>query len=154
MGDKDEGRKITDKFARTMQDHHSNFRKEAGLSESRQTFRERLLAEKVGPSLVHGAEKGDYAGIPQPDDATKLGNPMMNPQGVAAEPGSNSTVGDPGQMDANGEEVSADVDQNNQGMGDMSGSGVPGAGAPMNMVRSIKGAFPDHFGNFCADGSC
>lgn len=155
MGDKDEGRKITDKFARTMADHHSSFRKDAGLSESRRTFRQRVLSEKVGPSLVDGDEDAEYAGIPTSHSG---GNPMMNPDGVAAEPGSDPSIGDTGQMDANGQEIGADMDTGDQqGIGDMGGdvqgsSGRPSAGR--NMVQSIKGAAPNDFESFCADGSC
>jgi len=160
MGDKDEGRKITDKFARTMQDHHNTFRKDAGLTESRRSFRQRFLTEKVGPSLVDGSLDPEDAGIPTPDDSS-MGNPMMDPGAMQGQPGLDSSKGDVGQMDADGESIGPDADTQDPGMGDMSGdtggsgSGmVPGAGAPMNMVQSIKGAFPDQFGNFCADGSC
>jgi len=156
MGDKDEGRKITDKFARTMQDHHSTFRKEAGLGESRRSFRGRLLMEKVGPSLVDGEMPPEEAGIPTPDEGQSGGNPMMDPA-AANQAGMDPSQGDMGQMDANGGQVGPDMNMQDPGMGDMTGGGmggVPGAGAPFNMVQSIKGAFPDQFGSFCADGSC
>lgn len=148
MGDKDEGRRVTDKFARTMSDQHNNFKKEAGLSEARQRFRS-LLTEKVAPSLIDQSMSPEDAGIPTPDDGSE-GKPMMEPEEMDRA-GMNPSAGDVGQMDADGEEVGSDIDAENPGMGD---AGIPGAFAPHNMVRSIKGAFPDHFPKFCADGSC
>jgi hypothetical protein len=152
MGDRDNGKKVTDKFARTMYDHYSKFRKDAGLGESRRR-RGRLFMEKVADSLVDGNMPPEEAGIPMPDGQDGGGgNPMMNPGGMAEEPGV-----DPSQDDM-GQQVGPDMNMEDPGMGDMGGQGglTPAHG---NMLQSMQGAFGNDGFNqavqqFCQNGDC
>ena len=136
MGDPEEGRKVTDKFARTMFDHHSKFKKDAGLEEC---FRRRgkLLSEKVSDPAFDGdidlqdAHPDEQGGLPD------SGN--VPDQEHLDEPGMNSNQDDMGQMDAEGEQPDDTI---GDGLGDSSGSKgkMPAHG---NMLKSVKDQFGD-----------
>lgn len=159
MGDREEGRKITDKFARTMFDHHSKFRKDAGFNESFKR-RMKLFNEKVSSSLVDGSMDPDDAGIPMPDDqdpnSHSGGNPIGRHDGEEETPGLDSSKDDQGPMDANGDPA----DGSGEGMGDMMDGGDqegPGGLTPAhgNMLSSLHGQFgQDAINKYCKDGNC
>lgn len=151
MGDRDGGRKVTDKFARTMFDHHSKFRKDAGFNEAYQR-RRRLLTEKVSGSLVDGGDDdGEDAGIPQPDDSPNGGNPLGRHDGEEETPGMDPSADDQGPMDANGQPADGA-----DGLGDDMGGGNAGlTPAHGNMLGSLHGQFGnDAISQYCKDGNC
>lgn len=154
MGDRDDGRKVTDKFARTMHDHHSSFRKDAGFNES---YRRRLalLTEKVSGSLVDGSMDAEDAGIPMPDDQGGGGNPMLDPDQPGEMPGTDPSAGDPGPIDANGGPAGGEEGFGDEGMEDEQGGASGLTPAHGNMLQSLHGQFgQDAINQYCKDGNC
>lgn len=152
MGDREDGRKITDKFARTMFDQHNKFRKDAGFNESYQR-RLKMLTEKVSGSLVNSDMDPDDAGIPMSDDqdpnSHSGGNPIGRHDGEEETPGMNPSQDDQGPMDAEGNPA----DGSDAGMGDMIDGGLTPAHG--NMLGSLHGQFGnDAINKYCKDGNC
>jgi hypothetical protein len=154
MGDQEEGRKITDKLARTMQDHHTKFRKDAGFNEAYQRHL-KLLNEKVSGSLVDGDLDPEEAGIPTHDDEDhKSENPVKKHDGDEDDKGMDPSEDDgrDGAIDGN-EADGSNEDELGDSKDDGDNDGITPAHG--HMLKSLHGHFGrDTINKYCKDGDC